>query len=235
MKVNLILEAKVFLTCKYLFLDPIAPNSGRKIVFHNITKIEEVDIVNKTIMVRVSADSKCSGEISLGSFRMNIYESGDFDIDSNSFWIYGELYNDGYEYVQGVIDVFDLWQANQRFDWFSQPTYSSLKKNYNEACYKYSGLGTKFLDKEIYQLDVSSVVEELDFFYLASMEFFGDKGYFGHDLHSFTDCLIEVHRHNGYTCNTILFLGSDSLTDSNLKALLIDIKNVLLRFKFKLI
>jgi hypothetical protein len=136
--------------------------------------------------------------------------------------------------MQGVIDVFNLWQLGRKFDWQALSIHSSLKKDYNDACLKYFGLGTQILDKEIYQLDVSLILEELDFYYLAGVEFFGDRGYFGYDLHSFTDCLIELHKYNGYTPGkTILFRGGDKINDPQIESFLNEIKSVLLRFGFK--
>ena len=32
----------------------------------------------------------------------------------------------------------------------------------------------------------------------GSLEFIGDRGYFGHDFHTFKDCLLELYNYNGF-------------------------------------
>lgn len=232
MDVILSLEKKKFMVCSYVWLDPHAENSGRKLFFSGIRYREEIELYDSIITISISSNTQYGDEI-LGLFKVAVYKFGEINLSEDKWWVYGDLYNDPPEYKQGIIDVFDVWQKGESFDWLGLPLHSSLKEDYNDACLKYSGLSTQIIDREIYQIDVSLILEEMDFYYWASLEFLGEKSYFGYNLHTFKDCLIELYKHNGYFHNKkVVFKKSDRVLSPSIEIFLVEIKNILSQFKF---
>lgn len=232
--VTLSLNGEVFLACNYLWLDPYAPNTGRKFVFSGIQSRKEISLHDKIITVSITAATKFDSNDFLNEFKIFVFDYAQENLVENEWWIYGEVNNEGYpEYKQGRIDVFNDWQKGTLFDWFSIPIGSQLKLDYLGVCLMYSGLAINIVEKQVYQFDVQLVMEERDFFYMAAMEFIGDRGYFGHDLHTFKDCLLELYNHNGYFSNKrIVLLGMDNLLNPEVASFLQIIKEEFLRFKF---
>lgn len=232
--VRLSFQGNEFLSCSYLWLDPCAPYSGRKFVFSGIKGNRNIFNHDDTITIDIKVYNKEFGDIFFIQFDLFVL---DYDVENllnDEWWVYGNICNIGdMEYKQGELEVFNTWQKGLVFNWFSLPIHSHLKINYIGACLKHSGLSKKILEKEIYQFDISLIKEELDFFYLASLEFVGDRSYFGHDLHTFKDCLLEMYNHNGYFYNKkISFLNADKIYSPEIGTLFVNVKNVFLEYKF---
>ncbi|MFY0255707.1 hypothetical protein ACDQ55_17330 [Chitinophaga sp. 30R24] len=169
----------------------------------------------------------------IAEFKVVVYNFGEGNLPEKNWWVYGELHNSPPEYEQGLVNIFNIWQKETFFNWFSLPIGSQMKRDYNDACLIYSSLSTRILKKEIYQIDVSLTREELDFYYLVASEFLGEKGYFGYDLHTFKDCLTELYMNNGYqNGSTIAFVNYDKIVDQNISNFILEIKNIFMSYEF---
>jgi hypothetical protein len=234
MDISIALNGNELIKCSYGYLEPFAPTTSRKITFEGITWVENDirSLYGYEIEVSVNVYSRQKELTPLYDFK--IYVLDHQNLSGNSWWVSGLIineYND--EYRQGVVDVFNLWQDEKNIDWVGLPVNSSLKKDYIFACLVYSGVSNRLNEQDSYSFDMGLVKEENDFFYLAGKEFIGEKGYFGHDFHAFKDCLLTVFHQSGYFNNKkVVFHNVNSISDKDLIAFYMEIKEVFLRFKF---
>ncbi|MBC7388112.1 MAG: hypothetical protein H7329_02780 [Opitutaceae bacterium] len=230
--ITLSFEGEKFIKCDYVWLEPHAPNTGRKFVFSGFKTSKKTANYDSIINVNITVCNNLNEWVYFIDYDIFVLNYG--CLSEDLWWVYGTVFNIGdMEYVQGKIDTFNIWQKGGIFDWFSIPIKSPLKLDYIGACLTYSGIITKMIEKEVYNFDISLVKEERDFFYLASLEFFGDRSYFGHDLHTFKDCLLEMFNHNGYFDNKeIIFFNPDKIYNSEIVNFFEDIKNEFIKYKF---
>lgn len=74
-----------------------------------------------------------------------------------------------------------------------------------------------------------------DFLYLAAVEFYGERGYFGHDLHTFDDCLLSIYHEKGYmNGKKVILLNAGKITIPDLLKLYEEVKEIFLRYKFSI-
>jgi hypothetical protein len=235
LSISLNFEGQNFMICDYMQLDPCAPNSGRRFTFAGIKSKTGAVIHNSIITINIEVSNKWSQFVSLNQFNLLVLNF--YDLPNGEWCVYGHPMDlETTEYRQGEVDIFYNWQRGQSFDWFRQTINSSLKLDYISACMAYSGLPTQISDKELFHFDLSLIKEERDFYYLASLELVGDRGYFGHDFHTFRDCLLELYNHNGFFYGKkIEFTNSIHSDNIELYNLLNKIKAKLTDFKFSVI
>ncbi|SKA40232.1 hypothetical protein SAMN04488128_105147 [Chitinophaga eiseniae] len=219
--------------CSHIWLQPYAPDTTRSFRFTGILfkKTTAFDCADK-ISVRISMLNRKLEDVFYIQFGVFVFDYRESGIDE--LWIDGLVCDsDEIAYRQGIIDVFDFWQRGQSFDWFSEPINSLLKRDYIVACSMYSGLNTQLLDKDIYEIDISLIKEQRDFFYLASITFIGDRAYLGHDFHSFTDCWIDIYRDNGWFNNKkVRLLNTNAIHDPAVSSLISEAETFFRSYKF---
>jgi len=215
-------------------LEPYAPNSGRRFIFSGVKTNAELVTHNCVITVSVTVQNKRAQYVNLIQFDLIVLNF--YDLSNIEWCVYGHFQNlETIEYRQGIVDVFNDWQKGLLFNWFNKQIDSGLKLDYISACMIYSGLPTKIVDKEVYQLDLSLIKEERDFYYLASLELLGDRGYFGHDFHTFRDCLLEIYNHNDFFHDKkIKFINSIHPQNDELSDLFEKIRAKFIDFKFSI-
>ena len=223
-----------FLRCNYVRMDPYAPNSGRKFVFSSITLIKNLINWDDRISVDITVFNEQNKPIFLNNFEIFVLNFDSEYKHQNEWWVYGNVFNiDDTEYRQGKIDVFDIWQRGQHFDWFSLHANSQNKLDYISACLNYSGISKKMIKRDVYQFDMSLIKEERDFYYLASLQFIGDKGYFGHDLYTFEDCLLELYNYNGYFYNKrMIFFNTEEIVSKEMITFFQELRKIFFKYKF---
>lgn len=232
--ISLNIDGENFMNCNYIQLEPYAPNSGRKFVFSGVRTNAELVTHNCVITVSVTVQNRKFKYVDLIQFDLIVLNF--YDLSNSECCVYGHPVNlETIEYRQGIVDVFNDWQKGILFDWFSQPMDSILKLDYISACMIYSGLPIKIVDKDEFPLDLSLIKEERDFYYLASLELLGDRGYFGHDFHTFRDCLLEIYNHNGFFYDKkIKFINSIHPQNDKLSDLFEKIRAKFVDFKFSI-
>lgn len=236
MTVTVRLEDRELVRCSYLWLDPHAPNAGRRFVFRNIQYIDNVIEPYQTISIQISVINKLGSDHILDEFNFFIL---DYDKDLQSkdeWWIYGLIYQKyEMEYKQGVIDTFNRWQNERPFEWKTYQNDPDLKLNYISACRIYSGLPKKLSKKERYNLDLSLVKDEADFCLMASLEFIGDRGYLGYDLYTFDDCLLEIFHHKGFfEGQKVLLSNTTGPFEKEMAELIGEAKRILSEYEFSI-
>jgi hypothetical protein len=191
-------KAEKILKSKHIFLEPYAPNTSRKFVFSQLTFLKELnDFYGDEVVVLIYVETNDEINHLLFEFKVNILDYS--EPIGKSWWLSGLVFGD-YDlgYRQGVIDVFNLWQQRKSFEWFADHTNPFSKSDYIFACFTYSGLSKEIIEKGVYKIDLSLVKEEQDLYYLVSENFLGERGYFGHNIHTFKDCLIEISHQERY-------------------------------------
>ncbi len=234
LRINLSVDNILFAVCNDIAMEPYAMSTARKFTFRNLKIKRDVNLEGrKRVNVRVFHKTKerTKGQI-IYDFNILLLEAPE-NIDK-MWWIYGLVYDDYEdEYEQGVIDVYRIWQKGELFDWSKLPLNSELKRNYISACLGYSGLSTKILDRDRFQIDVHQIKEDRDFLYYIAEELIGDKGYFGHSLHTFKDCLLELYHHKvDLKGKEIIFLNSSSFYNSEVMELLKEVKKEMMLYDF---
>lgn len=235
LKIQLLKNDKIFATCNYLYLEPFASASGRKLTFSKVSFIEK-EVVDLTWVDKIQVKVWCASKHKyrkqyLSELSITIIDTA-YTTDTE-FWIYGLIHHDfSEEYRQGVIDVFKMWEKNINVNWKELPIGSYLKKDYIRACLFFSSLSTVLLDRTTYQVDLSFATEEEDFLYLFSNAFLGERGYIGHNLFTFDDCLLEIFNHNGYFSEKNIIFNNLNTLNKNSVLIYEDFKKVLLKYKF---
>ena len=227
-------EQKKPLVWNYIWLDPVAPGLTRKLVFSGMQNKKSLVNYGNVLNVEIIFLNKEGNAGKEVRFEMHVLNLESSSTSVDEYFVLGNICsNSEIDYCQGEIDVYVNWQNGKEFDWFNNMTTPQAKFDYIGACLTYSGLSREILDKDIYQFDMSLVKEERDFYYLAGLEFIGERGYMGHDFHTFKDCLLEVFHSQGFFCGKkILFLNSLNIVNPEIKELFEDLKKNFLEFKF---
>lgn len=190
LNIGIYLNGEQIAQCNYIKLEAYAISTARKFTFKDVIFNKKVNISYKDkISVGVSCFTTYNNEM-YPLYEFNILL---LDFDKELQWVYGLIYHDyEEEYRQGILDVFNIWEKKQEIDWFTLPLNNVFKTDYISACLYYSSVNTDIIDKDIYTINVINVKEYRDVLYLLSEEFFGERGYIGHNFHSFADCLLEI-------------------------------------------
>lgn len=97
-------------------------------------------------------------------------------------------------YNQFIVDIFYTWSQNNEIDW--SMINNNRKRDYLQACYLWSGKRLKINDISAIFIKGESIKCEEDIFYYLGDFFFGKRGYFGSNLDSLEDFLIDIIKNN---------------------------------------
>ena len=233
LKVLLSANGDVFAISNDLEMEPYSLSTARKFIFKNLNVISEVQLSYRD-KVNVQISNTRRGNLddnALHDFEILLLDCE--ELQKADWWIYGLVYN-AYEdeYRQGIIDVVRVWQNDKVYEWNKLPIGSPLKGDYFMACFYYSSIQSKMIDKDTLYIDVSQVKEEQDFYYFLSIEFFGPRSYIGRNFYTFDDCLLELYNHdkNLLTSKQIVFYNAHKLFSDNVDRALKEIKHILSKY-----
>ncbi len=199
-KIILSVNEREIASCSYMELNPYSKTTAREFTFHNIIFVEGFQIKElwwcEYITVNVSFDLIDPSQSS-GFEEIRIVPI-DFSLRTNQiFWIKGLVYSDNnFEYRQGVIDVFNVWQQGKELDWVNDKLLIDQKEDYITACFYYTSVSSFIEKKDHYVFNFQEIENYIDFLCFAGQEFVGNRGYMGHSLHTFKDCLQVLNKNN---------------------------------------
>lgn len=185
MKIEFLFEEKTLLSAKYIKL------ITKKDFVRIIVKKEDIKSVNFQFGNILSKDLDVT--ISFKSFKSNyIFNISDILFKTNEIILIGVLVDSLYLYDQGYIDNFKLLTDNkEKINWYE--LNKKQKYYYLRGCYFLGGLKKTIENrKPIITVDLSKVKTDLDVYYELGKVFFKSYGYFGTELDSFVDCLINI-------------------------------------------
>lgn len=210
-------EGKIFMICRQMYMDQHAVTLDRKFTFRDIEVIDDYEITyGAEITITVNIIFRGDEKDLLSKLVVTVDHWS--DLINGCCWMKGTVVDRYFGYDQSVVDIYNMWQQNIFFDWWSEPLFSSRKQAYLVACLGFTGINTDVSSKLIYQLNLSLVKEKSDFFYLLGTEFFGERGYFGSSISTFQDCLSDIFRESGYQYDkTIKCLNIGDIADEKLR------------------
>jgi hypothetical protein len=188
-------------TCNYMLLESHAEGFIRQITFIDVKFVEDSNellrkLYFEKIEVAITINSSYYSPSEFANFEILLLE---FQNNIVQNWVVsGPTYIDSYRtagyYWQPTIDVLHQWQNNKscRHIWFTEEATADFKSGYIDACFYYSSMPSNFVKKDAYLIDWRLVQDEKDFLFLISEQFYGERGYFGKNMHAFFDCLLLV-------------------------------------------
>lgn len=185
MKIEFLFEEKTLLSAKYIKL--ITKEDFVRIV------VKKEDIKSVNFQFGNILDKDLDVTISFKSFKSNyIFNISDILFKTNEIILIGVLVDASYLYDQGYIDNFKLLTDNkEKINWYE--LNKKQKYYYLRGCYFLGGLKKTIENrKPIITVDLSKVKTDLDVYYELGKAFFKSHGYFGTELDSFVDCLINI-------------------------------------------
>ncbi|WPO81903.1 barstar family protein [Chryseobacterium sp. JJR-5R] len=185
MKIEFLFEEKTLLSAKYIKL--ITKEDFVRIV------VKKEDIKSVNFQFGNILDKDLDVTISFKSFKSNyIFNISDILFKTNEIILIGVLVDASYLYDQGYIDNFKLLTDNkEKINWYE--LNKKQKYYYLRGCYFLGGLKKTIENrKPIITVDLSKVKTDLDVYYELGKAFFKSYGYFGTELDSFVDCLINI-------------------------------------------
>lgn len=242
-KIRVYAENEILLTCKYIWLEPLATGTSRRFTFQNISATSRKRVLQKTndegfhigankLKILISIRDKSNQWSIVYDFKVYLTDYG--DLNNSSLWISGFIYDDDFkEYRQGIVDIFNLWSKSQNIKWADLSLKSPIKEDYIYSCFLYSRITLKIFERSSYRFDMTLINEVNDFLYFAALEFIGEKGYLGNSIHTFKDCLIQIHYQGELKkIRNILFINVSKISNSQVFDLYQDVKAILERFNF---
>ncbi len=236
LNITIILNNAIVIQGSSINLDPYSTTTGRKFNIENLQYDKGLDIpyIDK-ISVTISYLKYNNEVVFLSEFKIVVLDFG--ELNSVNWWFYG-LVESNEEYKQGCIDVFNLWQNNKLFDWFSFPYNAPQKEDYLHACSIYTSLSKTIKDnKKHFVINVSKVREYRDFIYLMSTAFEGYRGYFGHSFYTFCDCLLELYHNDNEVFKdcVIEFIGVSEMRIMDDESFFEDVINEFLKYNISIL
>jgi hypothetical protein len=236
-------EEKIFFESKYIGMEPFADGTSRKFVFSDPIFANNIVLTGNSnptdflfsfdaLKISIHITNKAGEWIPVYEFKIHLI---DYNYSAQeTCWVRGLIYDDYFEeYRQNVIDIFTLWETNGSIEWFDLPIGSLKKADYFNCCRLYSGIRSDIVERDYYKIDMSLINEDSDLIYLVSIEFAGEKGYFGNTFYTFEDCLLEVHHRGGFKKKrTVLFFNIGKIKNSKANDIYADAKTLLSRFNF---
>lgn len=143
-----------------------------------------MDIVNFTIEIINKSDEK---EL-LYDFNFRIDDSGIVEDKATVNGIPIIEY-DANNYNQHVIDIFAIWSKNNVVDFLNLD--KEEKKAYNSCC-RIWNYATNKLNNNFYEINISLIKSDIDFFNVMGDLLLGERGYMGYDSYTFEDRLRMV-------------------------------------------
>ncbi len=185
MKIEFLLEEKTLLSTKYIKL--IRKKDLDKIIIKKgdikLINLQLGELSKKSIILRVSFKSFES------NYSFNI---SDVLIKNREIILIGFLDDPLWIYNQGYIDNFKLLtDKKEKIKWYE--LNDKQKYYYLRGCYLLNGIRESIDNMNpVIIIDMSKVKTDLDFYYEIGNAFFNTYGYFGTEINSFIDCLINI-------------------------------------------
>ncbi|KFF08558.1 hypothetical protein N6B72_12055 [Chryseobacterium soli] len=185
MKIEFLLGEKTLLSTKYIKL------TRKKGFDKTIIKRDDIKFINlqfgeiskQDIIIRVSFKTFKN------DYSFNV---SDISIKTQEIILTGTLDDPLWIYNQGYVDNFKLLtDKKEKIKWYE--LNNKQKYYYLRGCYLLNGV-RETIDNinPIIILDLSKVKTDLDFYYEIGNAFFNSYGYFGTEINSFIDCLINI-------------------------------------------
>ncbi|WP_294314287.1 hypothetical protein [uncultured Chryseobacterium sp.] len=185
MKIEFLLGEKTLLSTKYIKL--IRKKDLDKIIIKKgdikLINLQLGELSKKSIILRVSFKSFES------NYSFNI---SDILIKNREIILTGFLDDPLWIYNQGYIDNFKLLtDKKEKIKWYE--LNDKQKYYYLRGCYLLNGIRESIDNMNpVIIIDMSKVKTDLDFYYEIGNAFFNSYGYFGTEINSFIDCLINI-------------------------------------------
>lgn len=185
MKIEFLLGEKTLLSTKYIKL--IRKKDLDKIIIKKgdikLINLQFGELSKKSIILRVSFKSFES------NYSFNI---SDILIKNREIILTGFLDDPLWIYNQGYIDNFKLLtDKKEKIKWYE--LNDKQKYYYLRGCYLLNGIRESIDNMNpVIIIDMSKVKTDLDFYYEIGNAFFNSYGYFGTEINSFIDCLINI-------------------------------------------
>lgn len=185
MKIEFLLGEKILLSTKYIKL------IRRKYFDKIIIKKGDIKLIN----LQLGELSKRSiiFRVSFKSFKNNYsFNITDVLIKNREIILTGFLDDPLWIYNQGYIDNFKLLtDKKEKIKWYE--LNDKQKYYYLRGCYLLNGIRESIDNiNPVIIIDMSKVKTDLDFYYEIGNAFFYSYGYFGTEINSFIDCLINI-------------------------------------------
>ncbi|WP_300688880.1 barstar family protein [Chryseobacterium sp.] len=134
-------------------------------------------------------------------------------------------------YNQHIVDIFYKWEQGIETDWFSINNLE-IKRSYLDACYLWSC--QSFELKNINEINIKGefIRYKEDLYYYLGEYLIGTRGYFGSNLDSFEDFLIDIVKNNKINIK-IVFTNSDTIIKNTNKFFFQEVVSLLEKAKFK--
>lgn len=187
MEINFLLGEKTLLSTKYLKL--IRKKDLDKITIKKddikLINLQFGDILNKDLIIRVSFKTFKS------DYCFNV---SDILVKNREILLIGILDDPLRIYDQGYIDNFKLLtDTKEKIRWYE--LNDKQKYYYLRGCLLLNGLRENIDNvNSTIIIDLSKVRIDLDVYYEIGKVFFKSYGYFGTELDSFVDCLINISK-----------------------------------------
>ncbi|HBV17306.1 hypothetical protein [Chryseobacterium carnipullorum] len=186
-------EEDILVESSNIRMYPVENRFSKKFILKDcsyLKDIEKVFIDFDFVFFIIEVLNKHNESAIMYSFNFRIE---DFKINQNNIHLLGVpiIDYDANNYDQNVIDIFMKWSEDKVIPFLSLD--DDYKKSYNYSCLIWSGAPDEFNDSS-YNIDLSLVKSDIDFYNMMGDYFFGNRGYFGHDSYSFEDILDSINR-----------------------------------------
>lgn len=186
----------------YLSLEFLEQNLDTDIVIQN-RNIIKIKLINK--------NKKIINYTKLLFINENSY----FDRNGNVVEMFGFLRSmkDSRVFHQFDFDIFNNWSKGIEYD-LIKISDEDFKLQYLLCCFLWNFDNFKLNQNTKILIDCFFVKSDLDFYFLLGKGLYGDRGYFGSNLDSLEDIIIDFHRDNEYSLikrYSIEFLNYENL------------------------
>ncbi|MDY0930816.1 barstar family protein [Chryseobacterium sp. CFBP8996] len=236
---------QILLNDKYLGINYINLKRNENIIEDKLVlRVNKEDKLN--ILDQIEHQGKLN--ISVESRKKNIFCLYDITFITNYIYSEEESINDedilletvvsnniivtNRAYNQFVFDIFYNWNQNIEIIW-SQITNLEIKTSYIEACYLWNSQFFEILNIDEVQIQGELIKCREDLFYYLGEKLIGKRGYFGGNLDSLEDFLIDVAKNNIInTCLTFSYI--DNIIENTNKYFFETVIHLLEKAKFKI-
>lgn len=228
---------KLIAEAKNIQLEFYAPTTLRKFYLKNVNpKVQDIQLYHgDEVRIQISFYHRYENSL----YYSDIIDIGLYDSNkvSDELWVLeGTLTSEMVYYSQGVIDVYNHWQANKEANWHNLPTGITIL-DYISACLKYTSIIEDTPKEKVFEIDFSLIKSELDIACAFAEAFFGKRSYMGRYLDTLEDCILTLYHKRGsyFEDKTIKLKNLDKSIPDEVKAVIPELKKILKNFKFQLI
>ncbi|WP_294210399.1 barstar family protein [uncultured Chryseobacterium sp.] len=137
----------------------------------------------------------------------------------------------GEPYNQCIIDIFYNWKNNIEINW-EKIKDVEVKNSYLKACYLWNGDSFEIRNENDIYIDGELISCEEDVYYYLGQYIFGQRGFFGINLDSLEDFLIDIRKNNSVNMS-VSFTHVDLIIEKTNKYFFETIVNLLEKATFK--